>query len=164
MDDPWGGRLVVKVQYGAVLKHLRVLRHTGPMAGLSDGQLLEQFMGANRDVSELAFGAIVDRHGPMVRRVCRQMMGDLHDAQDAFQATFFILAGKARSVRRRESVAGWLHGVAYRICLRTRLATDRRRRRERTAATLASTIVSDRNASAPWELTSLIHEELERLP
>ncbi len=115
---------MAKVQNSAVLKPLRVLLTAGPIAGLSDRQLLERFLEADRDEAELAFAAIVDRHGPMVRRVCHQTMGgDLHDAQDAFQATFFILARKALSVRRRMSIASWLHGVAYRVCLRAERPT-----------------------------------------
>ncbi len=101
---------MAKVQNGAVLRPLRVLMKVGPLAGLSDAQLLERFMGADREVAELAFAAIIDRHGPMVRRICRQMLGNLHDGQDAFQAAFFILARKARSVRTRDSLASWLHG------------------------------------------------------
>jgi RNA polymerase sigma factor (sigma-70 family) len=165
MDDPQGGRTVVKVQGGAVLKPLRVLLNVGPMAGLSDQELLERFMDADREVAELAFAAIVDRHGPMVLRVCRQALCNSHDAQDAFQATFFVLAQNARSVRRRMSVASWLHGVAYRVCVRTQTADARRRRREQTAANRARTIVSDwGNTSDRAEMGELIHQELERLP
>ena len=107
---------MAKVQYGAALRPLRVLFNAGPVSGLSDGRLLERFMGSDSEAAELAFAAIVDRHGPMVRRICRQMLGNLHDAQDAFQATFFILARKAHAIHTRDSVASWLHGVAYRVC------------------------------------------------
>jgi RNA polymerase sigma factor (sigma-70 family) len=162
MDDP-GGRQVAKVRDGAVLRPLRVLLQVGPVAGLSDGQLLERFLGADGEVAELAFAALVDRHGQMVRRICRRMLGDLHDSQDVFQATFFILARKARSVRRRESVASWLHGVAYRVCLRTRTATIRRRVHERAAATLALTDAPGPRAGESLELHGILHEELDRL-
>ena len=128
---------MARLQYRSNLRPLRVLLKAGPMGALSDGQLLERFVGADGDVAELAFAAIDDRHGPMVRRICRQMLGNVHDADDAFQATFFILARKARSVHTHDSVASWLHGVAYRVCLRARSATDRRRVHERKAATLA---------------------------
>jgi RNA polymerase sigma factor (sigma-70 family) len=112
----------------------------------------------------LAFAAIVDRHGPMVRRVCRQMLGDFHDAQDVFQATFFILARKANSVRRRESLACWLHGTAYRACLRSRTAASRRRRRELAAASVASAVVSESNRVDRSDVGDAIHEELAKLP
>jgi RNA polymerase sigma factor (sigma-70 family) len=115
-------------------------------------------------VSELAFGAIVDRHGPMVRRICRQMLGNVHDADDAFQATFFILARKARSVHTHDSVASWLHGVAYRVCLRARSATDRRRVHERKAATLAGAGASGFNVCENSDRGELLHAELARLP
>ncbi len=153
-----------KVQNGAVLRPLRALLNAGPVSGLSDGQLLERFMGSDGEAAELAFAAIVDRHGPMVRRICRQMLGNLHDAQDAFQATFFILARKAHSVHTRDSVASWLHGVAYRVCLRARSATSRRRAHERMAATLAGSGTSGFNARENSDWGELLHAELARLP
>jgi RNA polymerase sigma factor (sigma-70 family) len=155
---------VASVRYGAVLKPLRVLLHSGPMSGWSDGELIERFLETDTDAAELAFAAIVDRHGPMVRRVCRQMLGDFHDAQDVFQATFFILARKARSVRRRESLACWLHGTAYRACLRSRTAASRRRRRELAAASVASAVVSGSNRVDRSDVGDAIHEELAKLP
>jgi RNA polymerase sigma factor (sigma-70 family) len=165
MDDPQGGWPVVKIQGGAVLKPLRVLLNVGLMAGLSDQELLERFMDADREVAELAFAAIVDRHGPMVLRVCGRALCNSHDAQDAFQATFFVLALKAHSVRRRMSVASWLHGVAYRVCLRARTADARRRRRERTAATRSRTLAADGEKTGDSaEMGDLIHQELDRLP
>ena len=68
----------------------------------------------------VAFTALMERHGPMVLDVCRQMLGNPHEAQDAFQATFFVLVRKARSVRKSESVASWLHGVARRVAMRAK--------------------------------------------
>ncbi len=155
---------MAKVQYGAALRPLRVLFNAGPVSGLSDGRLLERFMGSDSEAAELAFAAIVDRHGPMVRRICRQMLGNLHDAQDAFQATFFILARKAHAIHTRDSVASWLHGVAYRVCLRARSATSRRRVHECMAATLAGAGASafDTGENSHWG--ELLHEELARLP
>jgi HlyD family secretion protein len=155
---------VASVQYGAVLNPLRVLLRSGPMSGWSDGELIERFLEPDTDAAELAFAAIVDRHGPMVRRVCRQMLGDFHDAQDVFQATFFILARKANSVRRRESLACWLHGTAYRACLRSRTAASRRRRRELAAASVASAVVSESNRVDRSDVGDAIHEELAKLP
>ena len=100
---------------GAVVRPLRVLLSTGPMAGPSDQQLLERFLEADRDEAELALAAIVHRHGPMVHRVCHQTMGD-GPSQDGFRSPSSSWREKP-SVRRRMSIASWLHGVAYRVCL-----------------------------------------------
>jgi RNA polymerase sigma-70 factor (ECF subfamily) len=78
---------------------------------LSDGQLLERFLTV-RD--EAAFEMLVRRHGPMVFSLCKRVIGNAHDAEDAFQATFLVLARKAHSVVPREAVGNWLYGVAYR--------------------------------------------------
>src|SRR3954468_16369802 len=99
-------------------------------AGLTDGRLLGLFV-AHRD--EAAFAALVKRHGPMVWGVCRRLLGR-HDAEDAFQATFLVLARKAASVVPRERVDNWLQGVARRAALMARRTTARRRLRERQVA------------------------------
>src|SRR5262249_9749849 len=86
-------------------------------AGLTDGQLLDCYL-AGRE--EAAFEALVRRHGPMVLAVCRRVLRNHHDSEDAFQATFLVLARKAASVVPRESVGNWLYGVAYRTALKAR--------------------------------------------
>ncbi len=96
--------------------------------GLTDGQLLARFVAA-RD--EASFAALLRRHGPMVLGVCRRVLGDFHDAEDAFQATFLILARRASSVVKRESVGCYLYAVAYRAALEAAAANARRRSRER---------------------------------
>ena len=83
----------------------------GTSSGLSDAQLIERF-ATRRD--EAAFEVLVRRHGPTVLGVCRRILGNSHDAEDAFQATFLVLARKAASIARREMVAGWLYAVARR--------------------------------------------------
>src|SRR5262249_33867627 len=83
----------------------------------SDAQLLERFTAAG---DERAFALLARRHGPMVLSVCRRVLGDAHDAEDAFQATFLILARKASSAARSASAGAWLHTVAYRVALRAR--------------------------------------------
>ena len=113
-----------------VIQHLRtaVLRDG---AGPGDGQLLEQFV-SRRD--EAALAALVHRHGPMVWGVCRRILLNHHDAEDAFQATFLVLVRKAESVEPRERVASWLYGVAYRTALRAKALSARRLAREKQMA------------------------------
>ena len=96
-------------------RFLESLFRVGTACGLSDGQLLERFVAARDDTAESAFESLVLRHGPMVFDVRMMILGDTHDAQDAFQATFLILATRARSIMRGASVGSWLHGVALRV-------------------------------------------------
>ena len=98
-------------------------RAASPDAGLTDGQLLGQYL-ARRDGG--AFAALVRRHGPMVLAVCRRVLRHAQDAEDAFQATFLVLAKKAASVADREAVAAWLHGVACRAAWQARASALRR--------------------------------------
>jgi len=104
-------------QVGAVLRHIRQLAAARKDQELPDRQLLERF-AAQRD--EAAFAALLRRHGPMVLGVCRSVLHDPHDADDAFQAAFLLLAQKAGSIHRREAVSGWLYRVAYHAALRAR--------------------------------------------
>jgi RNA polymerase sigma factor (sigma-70 family) len=127
--------------------------------GVSDGQLLERFL-ARRD--ETAFAALLRRHGRMVLHVCRRMLRHPQDAEDAFQATFLLLAQKAASIRKQESVASWLYGVAYHLALRARAQADRRRAEERRAADARP---DGAGLRAAWEeLQAVLDEELHRLP
>jgi RNA polymerase sigma factor (sigma-70 family) len=111
-----------------ILRHLRRASTLRDAAELTDGQLLDRFL-ARRD--DAAFEALVKRHGAMVLGVCRRVLGNAADAEDAFQATFLVLVRKAHAVRPRELVGNWLHGVAYRTALRARSAAAQRRAKER---------------------------------
>jgi RNA polymerase sigma factor (sigma-70 family) len=130
---------------------------------VSDAELLERF---GRDRDEAAFAALVTRHGPMVLRVCRRILGDRAAAEDCFQATFLVLSRKVRTLRRPELLAGWLHGVALRIAAEARRARFRRR------LTPMSAHVSDPPDPHPDPLEQLtarelliaVDEEVERLP
>src|SRR5438876_174572 len=93
----------------------------------TDGELLERFTTRQE---QAAFAALVERHGPMVLGVCRRVLHDEHDAEDAFQATFLVLAKNARSVKKSHAIASWLYGVAYRVAVRLKCATGQRRQKE----------------------------------
>ncbi len=141
----------------AVANQLRALFQGGTVGGLTDGQLLDRFV-QRRD--QAAFAALVERHGPMVLRVCRNRLGDPHDAEDACQATFLVLARKAQSIRQSEAVAGWLFGVAGRVSARVRAADRRRMRAEQKVRVSPDLGIEDRPPE-PW---TELYEELERLP
>jgi RNA polymerase sigma-70 factor (ECF subfamily) len=126
---------------------------------LSDGELLERFV-ASRD--EPAFEAIVRRHGPMVLGVCRRVLRDHHDAEDAFQATFLVLACKAGSVRPGRMLPNWLHGVAHQIAIKARAINSRLRSRERQVTTMPE---PETVPAIPGDdLSTVIDRELSRLP
>jgi RNA polymerase sigma factor (sigma-70 family) len=125
------------------LHPLRQLTAAHLAADLPDRQLLERYAG-RRD--EVAFAALVRRHGPLVLGVCRRLLRDGHAAEDAFQATFLVLARRAGSVARPEALGPWLHGVAARVALKARAKAARRRAGERRAAVRAPT------ATAPEEV------------
>ena len=108
-------------------RDLQTLFSVGTLGGLPDGRLLEQF-ASHRE--EAAFAALVRRHGPMVWGVCRRVLRDHHDAEDAFQATFLVMARKGHSIAHRELVANWLHGVAYQTAMKARATRAKRRMRE----------------------------------
>ena len=151
-------------QHGAALRGIRTLFDVGTIGGLSDEQLLDRFVGREWEVTEaaeLAFAELVARHGSMVLRVCHIILGDMNEAEDAFQSTFLVLARRAHSIRNRVSVASWLHGVAHRVAMAARLAAGQRRSHERKAAELAR-----RSEDHPvWDdVGEVLHEEIERLP
>jgi HlyD family secretion protein len=145
-----------------VLHYLRRLGGPAAAANSTDRQLLQQFIAAK---DEAAFAALVQRHGPRVLGVCRRILANAEDADDAFQATFLVLAGKARSIGKREAVGSWLYGVAYRVALRARSQAARRRGHEQPLADCVDAAQEDPAASAGRrELCAVVGEELSRLP
>ena len=148
--------------FGAVLNDIEVLFDRGTTAGLTDVQLLDRFLADGGASGEAAFTALVKRHGPMVLRVCRGELRDLHAAEDAFQATFLILARQARSIREAGSLASWLYGVARRVARRARTVATRRAARERRGGRM----IEDRarHAPEPPDLVPEVQEEVDRLP
>jgi RNA polymerase sigma factor (sigma-70 family) len=150
-------------------KPAQLLRHLSGLAPLPasdaapDAVLLEYYVG-RRD--EAAFTALVARHGPMVLRLCRRVLGHCHDAEDVFQATFLVLARKASAIRRRNHLAAWLHGTAYRLALKARAARVRLPRPETSApvpepADLQPDPLAQMTAR---ELLTALDEEVGRLP
>jgi RNA polymerase sigma factor (sigma-70 family) len=150
---------MASVRRDGALRQIDRLFGEGTLAGQADARLLERYI-AHGD--ELAFEALVRRHGPMVLGVCRRALGDPNDADDAFQAAFLLLARKARSIRAEGSIGGWLHRVAWRIALQIRSDAARRRDQERRAAERAGEPVA--RDTGRDETVAVIHQEIDRLP
>ncbi len=149
---------------GNALLQLQTLFNEGAIGARSDGQLLERFATGRGEPRELAFAALVERHGPFVLRVCRSVLRDENAAEDAFQATFLALARKAASLWTQDSLAPWLHQAAYRAALHDRSAAIRRRSHEQAAAALRPGSAAPPHHANDDDLEKLIHEEIDRLP
>jgi RNA polymerase sigma factor (sigma-70 family) len=145
-------------QFGPVVHQLRHLFEGRSIAGVSERQLLHRYLD-RRD--EVAFEAIVSRHGPMVLGVCRRILPDARDVEDAFQATFVILARKGGTLGETDPVGHWLYGVAYRVALRARASAARRRKLEGSSTPLEFATTHDPTS---LDLGAVIDEELARLP
>jgi RNA polymerase sigma factor (sigma-70 family) len=133
----------------------------GSFVGLSDAQLLERYTSEGGRSAEVAFAAMVERHGPTVLRVCNSVLGDPHDAQDAAQVTFLLLARRAGAIRRRNALASWLFQVARRVAARAKVEGARRRLHERRRAEMAKR-EQDRRSST-GEACEELFEEIDRL-
>jgi RNA polymerase sigma factor (sigma-70 family) len=138
--------------------HLRriALLHDG--AGLADGKLLGMFIDEG---DEVAFEALMHRHGPMVHGVCRRILGNQNDAQDAAQTTFLVLVRKAKSVMRRELIGNWLYAVARQTAIRMRSQNTKRWRREKQMTPMPEPQTKASEAIDDWEI---LDQELSRLP
>src|ERR1700677_2321304 len=119
---------MVKQSLNHVLDNLRKSAAVQTCRGLSDRELLERFVEAH---DETAFTVLIERHGPMVFGVCRRALPSQHDAEDACQATFLVLARKAASIRKKTSLGSWLHGAAFRAAIGLKREHARRVDRER---------------------------------
>jgi polysaccharide biosynthesis/export protein len=150
----------------ALVRDIQTLFDAGTVGGLTDRQLLDRFLQGRDASSDAAFEVLVRRHGPMVLRVCRNVLGDLNDAEDAFQATFVVLARRCGSIRKRDSVESWLFGVACRVAARARVEAARRKAVERRGATEADAALgaSPDDEADNRELGPLVQEEVRRLP
>jgi RNA polymerase sigma factor (sigma-70 family) len=134
---------------------------------LSDEDLLDRFLCEEKLESQNAFRALVYRHGPMVLRICRGVLPAHEDAEDAFQATFLVLARKAATIRNRRVLAAWLHEVAHRMAVNARGHTARRRNLERLVAAMSRRdfVRNDAELTALGnELRPILHAEVDRLP
>jgi HlyD family secretion protein len=149
----------------SLLRSIRAIFGEGVAAELTDRQLLERFTDppGRDEAAELAVAALVERHGPMVLRVCRAALRDEHDAQDAFQAVFLVLVHKARSLRVRDSLGPWLRAVALRVATHARGLAVRRQIHERRSAEMVSRSERDEEEGRD-ELGVAIHEEFSLVP
>src|SRR5262245_33876494 len=141
-----------------LLVHIHALADGRRGRRRTDRQLLDDFAD-RRD--ESAFAALVSRHGPMVLRVCRRVLLHEQDAEDAFQATFLVLAGNAGSIRKRDTIGDWLHGVAFRTAMKAKRTAARRRNHEARLRTAAP----PEKPSPTWDdVQAVLDEEIQRLP
>jgi RNA polymerase sigma factor (sigma-70 family) len=145
--------------FGDVLRYVHKTCRKPDAGERTDGELLDRIV-TQRD--EDAFAVLVERHGPMVLGVCRRVLGDLHLAEDSFQATFIVLARRAASIGLHGSLGPWLYAVAQRIACKSKVQTTGRRIRERRFANMASGESTDNQTWA--EIRSVLDEEIGRLP
>jgi RNA polymerase sigma factor (sigma-70 family) len=146
-------------QATVLLRHLRKLATAENTGRICDGQLLQRF---TLDGDDDAFAALIQRHGPMVLGVCRRVLHHQQDAEDAFQATFFVLARRAGAIRHQECLSSWLYQVAYHTAARARAASLKRSSHPRETRDMHQ---ADPLDEITWrELRGLLDEELHRLP
>ncbi len=145
-----------------VARELEVLWTVGTLTGLSDAQVLGRYTGGGEKAAEPAFRELLNRHGPMVMGVCRQILRRPQDAEDAFQATFLVLVRKARTIRVKDSLAPWLYGVACRTAQRARTTASRNQSAD--VESMADAAGPAPDGSFELDVRPLLHEELARLP
>src|SRR5262249_49950952 len=154
-----GGQVMASATLGTVLRHIRTLAGTPATGEPADSELLGRFV---RGHDEAAFAALMHRHGPMVLGVCRRGLGRGPDVEDAFQATFLVLVGKAGAIRKRASLGSWLHRVALRVVRKARARAACRRQHERQVLPMSR---AEDSAAVLWrDLRPLLDEGLDQLP
>jgi RNA polymerase sigma factor (sigma-70 family) len=147
-------------QLGAAVRQFQRLFNVGTISGLTDDQLLARFVSQS---DEPAFEALLERHGPMVLSVCRGVLKDPNDAQDAFQGTFLVLVRKARSIRTGASLGSWLYRVAFHMAIQINSEAVRRQQMEMRAGEMA-TQMNKRDDARGEDLVPALYEEMGRLP
>jgi RNA polymerase sigma factor (sigma-70 family) len=158
----WAKTRMATSRARASWQSLDTLFSAGALGSLNDGELLECFRLGEGASGHEAFRILVERHGPMVLGLCRSVVRDPHEADDAFQATFLVLVRKAGSIRRRDTIGPWLHGVASRVARRARHRSARRSARQ---APLADDLSCPTGMSPEREqVLELVHDEIARLP
>ncbi len=150
----------MSVPLKSAFKEMQALLDRGSLSGVSDAQLLERFV-AHRD--EAAFEAIVARHGRMVLNVCRGVLANSSDVDDAFQAAFLVLVRKADAIWIRDSLASWLYRVSHRIAVEANKQSAGRRKREQSADDPAQ-IEAPVRKGAWTDTLPILHAEIDRLP
>jgi RNA polymerase sigma factor (sigma-70 family) len=145
-------------------RHFEDLFRSGIVGDLSDSELVDRFLHCRDSVGEAAFAALVERHGPMVFRVCRQALNNHHSAQDAVQATFLVLARQASAIRKRQSISSWLFGVARRASARIRIEEARRQRYELRSLERSSALLRAQQQLPEPDPFPELHDEILRLP
>jgi RNA polymerase sigma factor (sigma-70 family) len=155
---PKRGFTVKAGQPGHLIRHIHAVMNAACLEATTDAELLDRCL-VHRD--DRAFEMLLRRYGPLVWSLCRRVLGDSPDAEDAFQATFLVLVRKGRSLHRPNLLGNWLYGVAWRTARKARAASARRRACERPLGNMAAS-PTERD---PWrELLPLLDEEVRRLP
>lgn len=154
-----GNQIMAQLQGASLLRQIRKVVAAQCPSRQSDAHLVQHFL-ASRD--EAAFVALTQRHGSMVLGVCRNVLHHQQDAEDVFQAVFLVLARKAHTIRKHQSLSSWLHGVAYRLALKAKARRNRRLHLEHAMANQLPTSMA--NDITVRELGVILHAELQRLP
>ena len=149
------------VEQSGLVETIQWLFESGTTASLPEKELLDRFLARG---DESAFEAIVNRHGRMVLGVCRHVLSDEHDVEDAFQATFLILVKKAKSIRNRDVLGSWLYGVARRVAVRARADSKRRRSREQIGLDQIDVPDDRDDGIESHEFRAILDRELDSLP
>ncbi len=157
----FGGHILVRRYSGVILGQLDRVFNEGTVTGLDDDKLLKRFV-VERD--EVAFAALVARHGRMVLGVCRRILHAEHDVEDAFQATFLVVVRRAKAIHDGRLLGHWIYGVAHRVAVRARANAARRYVHEQTLTAAQSGVESPSREGERSELRGVLDEELARLP